>query len=57
MKAFVGRASGARYPCARRRLLVEARGVCLDPEERRDILIGVDAKPSSSDVRVPEARG
>lgn len=55
VKAFVGRASGAGQPRACSRLFVKLRSVCLDSEERCDVLVGLNAEPASRDVRVPEA--
>lgn len=57
VKAFVGRSAWARYPCTRRRFLVKLRCMCLDPKKRGDVLVGLDAEPSSCDVCIPEAQG
>ncbi|KVG90316.1 hypothetical protein WS82_19565 [Burkholderia sp. MSMB2041] len=44
MKTRVGRAAGAREPSLRRGLLVEARRVRLEPQERDDVLVLLDAE-------------
>lgn len=55
VKAFVGRAAGAHYPCARRRFFVKLRSVCLDSKECSDVLVGPNSDLASRDVCVPEA--